>query len=54
MLLEGVFGEARHPVEDVDTVVTLVDAVSLADLAQETRRAGLTTVTIGDRICRGT
>ena len=48
MLLEGVFGEARHPVEDVDTVVTLVDAVSLADLAQQTRRAGLTTVTIGD------
>ena len=48
VLLDGVFGEARHPVEDVDTVVTLVDAVSLADLAQETRRAGLTTVTIGD------
>jgi hypothetical protein len=48
VLLEGVFGEARHPVEDVDAVVTLVDAVSLAGLAQETRRAGLTTVTIGD------
>jgi hypothetical protein len=48
VLLEGVFGEARHPVEDVDAVVTLVDAVSLADLAQQTRRAGLTTVTIGD------
>jgi 2,4-dienoyl-CoA reductase-like NADH-dependent reductase (Old Yellow Enzyme family) len=48
VLLDGVFGEARHPVEDVDAVITLVDAVSLAGLAQETRRAGLTTVTIGD------
>jgi hypothetical protein len=35
-------------VEDVDAVVTLVDAVSLAGLALETRHAGLTTVTVGD------
>ena len=48
MLLEGVFGEARPPVEEVDVVVTLVDAVSVAGLALETRDVGLTTVTIGD------
>jgi dimethylglycine catabolism A len=48
VLLEGVFGEARPPVEDVDAVVTLVDAVSVADLAMETRRAGLSVMTIGD------
>jgi hypothetical protein len=48
VLLEGVFGEARPAVEDVDAVVTLVDAVSVAGLALETRRTGLTTVTVGD------
>jgi len=48
VLLKGIFGEARHLVEDVETVVTLVDAVSLAGLALETRHAGLTTVTVGD------
>jgi dimethylglycine catabolism A len=48
VLLEGVFGEARPPVEEVDAVVTLVDAVSVAGLALETRDAGLTAVTIGD------
>ena len=47
-LLEGLFGEARPPVEDVDAVVTVVDAVSVAGLAIETGRAGLTVVTIGD------
>jgi dimethylglycine catabolism A len=48
VMLKGVFGEARPPVEDVDAVVTLVDAVSVAGLALETRDAGLTVVTIGD------
>jgi dimethylglycine catabolism A len=48
VMLEGVFGEARPPVEDVDAVVALIDAVSVAGLALETRQAGLTTVTIGD------
>jgi 2,4-dienoyl-CoA reductase-like NADH-dependent reductase (Old Yellow Enzyme family) len=48
VLLEGLFGEARPPVEDVDAVVTVVDAVSVAGLAIETGRAGLTVVTIGD------
>jgi hypothetical protein len=35
-------------VEDVDAVITLVNAVSVAGLAIETRNAGLTVVTIGD------
>ena len=48
VLLEGLFGEARPPVEDVDAVVAVVGAVSVADLAIEARRAGLTVVTIGD------
>ena len=48
VLLEGVFGETRPPVEDVDAVVTLVDAVSVAGLAIETRHAGLRVMTIGD------
>ena len=48
VLLEGLFGEARPPVEDVDAVVTVVNAVSVAGLAIETGRAGLTVVTIGD------
>jgi hypothetical protein len=48
VLLEGVFGESRPPVEDVDAVVMLVDAVSVAGLALVTRHAGLTTVTVGD------
>jgi hypothetical protein len=48
VLLEGVFGEARPPVGEVDIVVTLVDAVSVAGLALETRDAGLTSVTLGD------
>ena len=48
VLLEGVFGEARPPVEEVEAVVTLVDAVSVAGLALATRHAGLTAVTIGD------
>ena len=48
VLLEGVFGEARPAVEDVDAVVTLVNAVSVAGLAIETRHAGLTVVSIGD------
>jgi 2,4-dienoyl-CoA reductase-like NADH-dependent reductase (Old Yellow Enzyme family) len=48
VLLKGVFGEARPPVENVDAVVTLVDAASVAGLAREARRAGLTAVTIGD------
>jgi hypothetical protein len=48
VLLEGVFGEARPPVEDVDAVVAVVDAVSVVGLAIETDRAGLTVVTIGD------
>jgi dimethylglycine catabolism A len=48
VLLEGVFGEARPPAEDVDAVVTLINAVSVASLAIETRHAGLTVVSIGD------
>ena len=48
VLLEGVFGEARPPVEDVDALVTVVGAVSVAGLAIEAGRAGLTVVTIGD------
>ena len=48
VLLEGVFGEARPPVEDVDAVVTVVGAVSVAGLAKEMGGAGLTVVTIGD------
>ncbi|MFY9967909.1 MAG: FAD-dependent oxidoreductase [Roseiarcus sp.] len=48
VLLKGLFGEARPPVEDVDAVVAVVGAVSVADLAIEARRAGLTVVTIGD------
>ena len=48
VLLEGVFGEARPPVEGVDAMVTVVGAVSVAGLAIETGRVGLTVVTIGD------
>ena len=48
VLLEGVFGETRPPVEDVDAVVGVVDAISVAGLAMEAGRAGLTVVTIGD------
>jgi dimethylglycine catabolism A len=48
VLLEGVFGEARPPVEDVDAVVAVVDAISVAGLALEASRAGLAVVTIGD------
>jgi dimethylglycine catabolism A len=48
VLLEGVFGEARPPVQDVDVVVALVDVVSVADLAIQARHAELTVVTIGD------
>ena len=48
VLLKGLFGEARPPVEDVDAVVAVVGAVSVADLAREARRAGLTVATIGD------
>jgi hypothetical protein len=48
VLLEGLFGEARPPVEDVDAVVTVVGAVSVASLAIEAARAGLAFVTIGD------
>ena len=46
--LGGLFGEPRPPVEDVDAVVTVVGAVSVAGLAREAGRAGLTVVTIGD------
>ncbi|MBV9289667.1 MAG: FAD-dependent oxidoreductase, partial [Hyphomicrobiales bacterium] len=48
VLLKGVFGEARPHVEDVDLVVALVDAISVAGLAIEAREAGLTVATIGD------
>jgi hypothetical protein len=48
VLLEGLLGEARPPVEDVDALVTVVGAVSVAGLAIEAGRAGLTVVTIGD------
>jgi 2,4-dienoyl-CoA reductase-like NADH-dependent reductase (Old Yellow Enzyme family)/thioredoxin reductase len=48
VLLKGLFGEARPPVEDVDAVVAVVGAVSVAGLGLEARRAGLTVMTIGD------
>jgi dimethylglycine catabolism A len=48
VLLEGLFGEARPPVEDVDAMVAVVDAISVAGLAIEAGRAGLPVVTIGD------
>ena len=48
VLLGGLFGEPRPPVEDVDAVVTVAGAVSVAGLAREAGRAGLTVVTIGD------
>jgi dimethylglycine catabolism A len=48
VLLKGLFGEARPPVEDVDAVVAVVGAVSVDGLAIEAGRAKLTVVTIGD------
>ena len=48
VLLKGLFGEARPRVEDVEAVVSVVGAVSVAGLAIEVSRAGLTVVTIGD------
>ena len=44
VLLVGLFGEPRPPVR-VDAVVTVVGAVSVAGLAREAGRAGLTVVT---------
>ncbi len=46
--IEGVFGEVRPPIEDVDAIVSLIDARSVDGLAAPLGAAGLATLVVGD------
>ncbi|HEY1943026.1 MAG TPA: NAD(P)-binding protein [Roseiarcus sp.] len=46
--LSGVFGEARPPIQDVDAVVSVLDAVADCDLAAPLMARGVLVLTIGD------
>jgi 2,4-dienoyl-CoA reductase-like NADH-dependent reductase (Old Yellow Enzyme family) len=48
--LNGVFGEARPPILDVDAVVSTLDSIAECDLAEPLVALGLLTVVIGDAL----